>query len=66
MDVTDIASLATSMAQTQQKQAVGMAVLRKAIDMQGDTALALLQALPAVPSAANLPAHLGQNVNTTA
>lgn len=66
MEVTDIARLATSMAQTKIHQQVGVAVLKKALDMEGSTVLALLQALPAVPSAANLPANLGQNINTTA
>ena len=66
MESTDIARLATSMAQTQFRQEVGVAVLKRALDMEASTALALLQALPAVPSAANLPANLGQNINTTA
>jgi len=66
MEVTDIARMATSMAQTKIQQQVGVAVLKKALDIEASTALALLQALPAAPSAANLPANLGQNINTTA
>lgn len=66
MQATDIARLATSMAQTQIRQEVGVAVLKKALDMEASTALALLQAIPAMPSAANLPPNLGQNINTTA
>jgi hypothetical protein len=66
MEVNDIASLATIMTQTQLKQQVGIAVLKKALDMEGSTALTLIQALPTAPSAANLPANLGQNINTTA
>ncbi|MBS1170920.1 MAG: hypothetical protein H6R01_1838 [Burkholderiaceae bacterium] len=66
MDAASIASLATTMAETGVKQAVGTAVLKKAMDAELETAQALLQALPPVPSQVNLPAHLGQNVNTTA
>lgn len=66
MDVTGIAALATAMSQARLQQEVSMTVLKKALDQQGTTALALIEALPAVQSAANLPAHLGQTVNTTA
>lgn len=63
MDVSNIASLATEMATTRTNAEVGTAVLKKAIDLQAEGALALLNALPQVSS---LPNHLGQNVNTTA
>ena len=66
MDVGGIAQLATTMAQTGTQQAVGIAVLKKAQDVQSSTANALLEALPPVQSAANLPAHLGNRINTTA
>ncbi|WP_151636418.1 YjfB family protein [Noviherbaspirillum aerium] len=66
MEVTDIARLATTMASTATADAVNVAVLKKAMDMQASNATALLQALPPVTPAANLPPHLGQNVNTTA
>jgi len=48
--------------------AVGMAVLKKAIDIEAQSAMALINAIPQPPqqSAANLPPHLGQNINTTA
>lgn len=65
MEVTDIARLATTMASTATTQAVNVAVMKKAMDIQASSAAALLQALPPV-SSANLPPHLGQNVNTTA
>jgi hypothetical protein len=65
MNVNGIAGLATSMAAERSGQAVGIAVLKKALDVQSSGALALLNAIPAVPSV-NLPAHLGQNVDTTA
>lgn len=66
MDVTGIAQLSTSLADTGTKQAVGISVLKKAQDIQSSTASALIEALPPVPSAPNLPAHLGKTINTTA
>ena len=66
MDVMGIAQLSTTMAETGTRQAVGIAMLKKAQDVQVSTATALLQALPPVQSASNLPAHLGSNINTTA
>lgn len=65
MDVTNIANLATSMATTTTNQAISIAVLKKANDVQAASAAALLGALPPV-TGANLPPHLGQNVNTKA
>ncbi|MDC8757436.1 YjfB family protein [Janthinobacterium fluminis] len=66
MDVTNIAQLSSSMAETGTRQAVGMAVLKKAQDIQSSTATALIEALPPVQSTPNLPAHLGSRINTTA
>lgn len=63
MDVTGIAQAATTIADTGTKQAVGVAVLKKAQDMQASSAAALIEAIPPVP---NLPAHLGNTINTTA
>ena len=66
MSVNSIASLSTAMATTQTDAQIGVAVLKKAIDIESNSALALLQALPSPSPAANLPSHLGQNINTTA
>ena len=63
MDVTGIAQTATTIADTGTKQAVGIAVLKKAQDIAASSASALIEAIPPVP---NLPAHLGNNINTTA
>lgn len=63
MDVTAIANVATQMSNTKLQEEVGMTVLKKALDISSSNALSLIQALP---SPANLPSHLGQNVNTTA
>ncbi|MDQ1817576.1 YjfB family protein [Massilia scottii] len=63
MDVSGIASLATSMAQTGIKQEVGYAVLKKAQQMEGQVAAQLIDALPQSP---RLPSNLGNTINTTA
>lgn len=65
MEVNTIATMATSMEQSKIGQTIGVAVLKKALDAQTTSAAALLEALPPVTSA-NLPGHLGQNINTTA
>lgn len=64
VDVGSIASVATSLTQQQIADAVGVLVLKKAMQIQADSAVALIEALP-TPSN-SLSAHLGQNVNTTA
>lgn len=66
MDVTGIAQLSTSIAETGTKQDIGIAVLKKAQDLQSSSAATLLEALPPVTSSASLPAHLGKTINTTA
>lgn len=66
MDVSGIAQLSTSLADTGTKEAVGVAVQKKAQDIQASTATALIQALPPVTSAPSLPSHLGNKINTTA
>jgi hypothetical protein len=65
MEISGIVNLATSMQAASTEQAIGIAVLKKAIDIQAAGAMALLEAIPAAPSA-NLPPHLGQNINITA
>lgn len=47
---------------------VGLAVLKKAIDIEAQSAMALINAIQQPPqqNAANLPPHLGQNINTVA
>ena len=49
-------------------EAVGMTVLKKAIDIEAQTAMALINAIsqPTRPGAVNLPPNLGQNINATA
>jgi hypothetical protein len=66
MDVMGIAKLSTSLADTGLKQDVGIAVLKRAEDLQSAMATQLLDAVQTASPAQNLPAHLGQHVNTTA
>lgn len=41
-------------------------LLKKAINIDQTTATSLIKAIPQTPSVPNLPAHIGNNVNTTA
>lgn len=63
MDVSAIASLATRMSQQRTAEAAGLLVLKKAMQMQEQTAMTLIDA---VRPASSLPAHVGQNVNVVA
>lgn len=63
MDVGAIGSLSTALSGSQTADAVQMAVLKKTMDIQEQSAMQLLQTLPAMPSN---PAHLGNNVDTFA
>ncbi|HVL74866.1 MAG TPA: YjfB family protein [Noviherbaspirillum sp.] len=65
MDVNTIAHLATTLASTATNQAVTVAVAKKAQQVQASSAAAMVAALPPVTSA-NLPAHIGRHVDTTA
>lgn len=65
MNVSNIPSVPTSIAAVSTDDKVSIAVLRKALDIQATNAATLIDALPSVGSA-NLPPHLGQNINTTA
>ncbi len=66
MDVLSIAKLSTTIAETGNKQEVAVAVLKKQQDMQKSMATQLLDGIAPPQPAQNLPAHLGNNVNTTA
>ena len=65
MDVTNIASVATSLSNANTNQTVSTAVLKKAVDVSAEGALVLIQALPGNQSTQNLPSKLGKNINTT-
>jgi hypothetical protein len=64
MDVSQIASLATSLSQAKTDSDIQVAVLKKALDITSTSAMALIATI-STPSA-NLPSHLGQNINTVA
>lgn len=57
MDVSAIASLATEMSQNQTAQAVQIAVLKKAMDIEAQSAMQLLEAVPSNPP------NLGNNID---
>jgi hypothetical protein len=63
MDVSSISSYATQASQSRTADAVGMTVLKKALDSQQSAAVALINT---VTPSRSLPSHLGQNVNTVA
>ena len=66
MDLSSIAILSATIAETGIKQEVGIAMLKKAQEIDATTAASLIQALPAVPPLQNLPVHLGNTINITA
>ena len=66
MNVTGIANLSTTLADVGTSQAVSIAVLKKAIDIDTENATALIEAIPDNKSVQNLPPNLGRNINTTA
>jgi len=64
----DIAKLTPSVAQTgnSPNPEVGLAVLKRAQDIQKATASQLIDAAKAPPQMQNLPPNLGNTINTTA
>jgi hypothetical protein len=66
MDVSGIAKLATSIADTGYRQDVAVAVLKRAQQVDSAVATQLVDALQSASPAQNLPANLGRNINTTA
>lgn len=66
MEVSSIAKVATSIAETGTRQEVDIAILKLAQNIESVQATQLIDAIKAVPSAPNLPAHLGNTINTTA
>lgn len=66
MDVSGIAQVATSIAQTGTKQDVDIAVLKRAQDIETASGTQLIDAIQATPSVRNLPSNLGNKINTTA
>jgi len=63
MDISSVGNLDSLVNRTQTNDAVSTLVLKKAIDLQAQSALSLLQALPLLPSN---PSHLGSSVDIKA
>lgn len=61
MEITGIAASATAMSQAETATAVQMAVLKKALDIEGQSALQLVQA--ATQTGYNNPPNLGNRVD---
>jgi DNA-directed RNA polymerase subunit K/omega len=66
MNVPGIARLASSIAETGTKQEIDIAILKRAQQIESAAATQLVDALKAVPTVQNLPANLGNRINTTA
>ena len=67
MDISSASSVSALSGQSV-GNAVGNDVLKKALEIQAQNAAALIDSIPqpTKSSSANMPSHLGQNVNTTA
>ncbi len=67
MDITNATAVSTAVTQTQGETAdsVNLLVLRKALDVQQDGAMALLNALPQPPALAT-EGSVGRHLNTYA
>lgn len=65
MDVSGIASLSTALSQSQTMDAIQTTVLKKAMDIEAQGSLALIQAATQAGQLNN-PPHLGNSVDTTA
>jgi hypothetical protein len=63
MDALAIAKLSTTIAETGVKQDVSMTMLKKQQDAQKSS---MTQILDGIQPPQNLPAHLGNKINTTA
>lgn len=63
MDVSRIASLVTTMANQSTRDAINIAVLKKALEIQASTAATLINAME---QQASNPPHLGNTIDTTA
>lgn len=65
MEVTNLTSLATDLARQRTGDAVGVSVLRKALETEVATAAALIEAIPPAPRPST-PTTLGSIIDTTA
>lgn len=63
MDITSMGGLSAVLSQAQASDAAGIAVLKKAMDIQAQMATQLIQSLP---QPASNPPNLGNNVDVKA
>ncbi len=63
MDISPLASVASSLSQAKVGDAVGTLVLKKAMDIQAQSAMQMIEALPQV---ASNPPNLGNSVDVRA
>lgn len=66
METSAIASLATSLSNSRVQQTAELAVFKKAVDLQAEGALQLLQALPPMPTLSSSGGLAGQIINVKA
>ena len=64
MDISSIGSVSSALSQAQTGDAVAIAVLKKSLDIQAQSAMQLIQAIPQ-PATVSTP-NLGNGVNTFA
>ena len=64
MDISSVGSIPASISQASTGDAVAISVLKKSLDIQAQSAMQLIQALPQVTT--NSPPNLGGSVNTFA
>lgn len=63
MDVSSVGSLSSALSQAKTGDAVSTLVLKKAMDIQEQSAMQLLQAVPKMP---NNPPNLGNSIDVKA
>ena len=64
MDINSIGSVATALSQAGTGDAVAIAVLKKSLEIQAQSAMQLIQALP--QQAPSNPSNLGNGINVYA
>lgn len=66
MEASAIANLATNLSNSRVQQTAELATLKKAIDIQAEGALQLLQAIPPMPTVSSSGGVAGQIINVKA
>lgn len=66
MDINSLGRGAASVAETGNKQDVRLAMLKKAQQIEASTTAQLINSVASPPTVQNLPANLGNTINTTA